>query len=114
LDAKRLEDGLVVCIKRIEPKTDDFKFARMEVEIGRYLSTEHMLRDPTNHCVPIMDNFQDPTDPTIEYIVMPFLRPFNDPAFGVIGEVVDFVSQVLEVRIHVLLCDMFSTYIVRV
>jgi hypothetical protein len=69
----------------------------MEVEIGRYLSTEHMLRDPTNHCVPIMDYFRDPIDPEIEYIVMPNLRPFNDQAFRVIGEVVDFVSQVLEV-----------------
>jgi hypothetical protein len=72
----------------------------MEVEIGRYLSTEQMLGDSTNHCVPIMDHFRDPIDLTIEYIVMPNLRPFNDPAFGVIGEVVDFVSQVLEVSVR--------------
>jgi hypothetical protein len=83
----------------------------MEVEIGRYLSSEHMLRDPTNHCVPIIDHFRDPTDPVIEYIVMPILRPFNDPAFRVIGEVVDFVSQVLEVSIHVMLFNVYFTYI---
>jgi hypothetical protein len=104
LDAKKREDNAVVCIKRIEPKTDDHKFARMEVEIGRYLSTEYMLRDSTNHCVPILDYFRDPTDLAIEYIVMPILRPFNDPPFCVIGEAVDFVSQVLEVSIHVVLC----------
>jgi hypothetical protein len=81
----------------------------MVVEIGRYLSSEHMLHDPTNHCVPILDYFRDPTDPTIKYIVMPILRPSNDPAFRVIGEVVNFVSQVLEVGhgIHDIPCDMY-------
>jgi hypothetical protein len=30
---------------------------------------------------------------------MPSLRPYNDPEFCFIGEVVDFVTQLLEVRI---------------
>ena len=92
LDAKRDKDGNLVCIKRIKrERTTD------EVKIGTYLSTEPMLRDPTNHCVPIWDSFHDPILPKVEYIVMPNLRPYNDPEFHFIGEVVDFASQVLEV-----------------
>jgi hypothetical protein len=30
-------------------------------------------------------------------IVMPLLRPFDDPPFDTIGEVVDFITQVAEV-----------------
>lgn len=30
-------------------------------------------------------------------LVTPYLRPFNDPAFGAVGEVVDFIEQTLEV-----------------
>lgn len=55
------------------------------------------MRNPANHCVPILDVLEDPIDPTQSLLVMPYLRPFNDPDFGAIGEVVDFVEQTLEV-----------------
>ena len=84
-----------------------------EVEIGRFLSTKHMLHDPTNHCVEILDYFRDSIDPEVEYIVMPLLRPFNDPAFCVIGEVVDFVTQVIEVSIPLHLYGIDFTGILR-
>jgi hypothetical protein len=96
LDAKRDKDGMIVCIKRIERKghrTD-------EVKIGKFLSTDHMLRSPDNHCVPIWDSFCDPILPNVEYIVMPVLRPYNDPPFCAVGEVVDFVTQIIEVSIY--------------
>jgi hypothetical protein len=104
LDAKRREDGATVCIKRIVPKTydsdsPDLKLGRTnETKIGSYLSTERMLH-PTNHCVPILDYFVDTVRPDVEYIVMPALRPFNNPEFRFIGEVVDFVTQVQEVGV---------------
>ena len=41
-------------------------------------------------------------------MVMPYLRPFNDPEFRTIGEVVDFVSQTLEVC--VLALDFYSKF----
>ena len=99
LDAKRLEDNVIVCIKRISPKEiTRLEVARPdEVDIGKHLSTDEMLRDATNHCVPILDSFWDPALPDVEYIVMPALRPYNDPEFCFIGEVVDFVTQLLEV-----------------
>ena len=30
---------------------------------------------------------------------MPPLRPYDDPEVGFVGEVIDFVTQILEVRI---------------
>ncbi|KAF5387969.1 hypothetical protein D9615_000850 [Tricholomella constricta] len=92
LDARRLTDQVIVCIKRINPRevTD-------EVKIAKYLSSAAMLRDPMNHCVPIWDSFKDPILPKVEYIVMPSLRSYDEPEFGAVGEVVDFVTQMLEV-----------------
>ncbi|GLB34243.1 putative protein kinase [Lyophyllum shimeji] len=91
LDAKRRVDGATVCIKRISPET-----VTDEVKIAKYLSSDEMLRDSRNHCVPIWDSFRDPTIPKVEYIVMPPLRPYEDPEFGAVGEVVDFVTQMIE------------------
>ncbi|KAF5388386.1 hypothetical protein D9615_000861 [Tricholomella constricta] len=91
LDARRRTDGVTVCIKRISPNT-----VTNEVKIAKYLSTDKMLRDPTNHCVPIWDTFKDPILPQVEYIIMPPLRPYANPEFGVVGEVVDFVTQTIE------------------
>ena len=56
------------------------------------------IDDPANHSVPILDTFVDSVDESISYLVMPFLRLSDDPVFGVVEEVVDFVDQVLEVR----------------
>ncbi|KAG5647721.1 hypothetical protein DXG03_008444 [Asterophora parasitica] len=91
LDASRRSDGATVCIKRINPDT-----VTDEVKIANYLSTRTMREDPTNHCVPIWDSFRDPIISKVEYIVMPPLRPYMNPEFGAIGEVVDFVTQMLE------------------
>lgn len=56
------------------------------------------MKDPRNHCVPILDHFPDDKEPYTEFIVMPFLRPFNDPPFCYVDEVIDFVRQSLEVH----------------
>lgn len=97
LDATRERDGCVICIKRVVRKSN-------EVEIGRYLSSGLLAQNSNNHCVEISDFFSDPSIPEVQYIVMPALRPYNDPEFGAIGEVEDFVTQVLEVRVFFLKC----------
>ncbi|KAF5380184.1 hypothetical protein D9615_006183 [Tricholomella constricta] len=61
---------------------------------ARLIKDDH--HDPTNHCVPILDDFKDPELPAVSFMVMPVLRDFNDPEFGARGEVVDFVTQILE------------------
>lgn len=89
LDAWRTKDKMHVCIKRIKKISE-------EVAIARYLTSDHLLQDPWNHCVPALDSFQDPEFPVVSFMVMPILRPFNDPEFGARGEVVDFVTQILD------------------
>ncbi|KAG5642296.1 hypothetical protein DXG03_003040 [Asterophora parasitica] len=86
LDARRLKDNVNVCIKRISKVTK-------EVTIAQYLASN---QDSRNHCTPVWDDFRDPDLPDVSYMVMPVLRDFNDPEFGARGEVVDFVTQMLE------------------
>ena len=90
VDATRMSDGKLVYIKRV--KTGD-----KESAIARMLSSEALLADPRNHSVPIIDTFMDNDDPNTSYIVMPFLRLFDDPPFEHVNEVVDLVDQLLEV-----------------
>lgn len=54
--------------------------------------------DSRNHSVPVLELFVDDEDPEISYMVMPFLRYFDSPEFQTVGEIVDFVDQILEVR----------------
>ena len=72
IDAKRRSDGEWVAIKWCHRKSN-------ELEIARYLTT---LKDDKKHCVPLLDYFVDPLDPGVMFMVMPFLRPCNDPEFG--------------------------------
>lgn len=89
IDAIR-DDGRRVAIKRVE-------HARDEVDIAKFLSSPALRQDPSNHCVPILDVFSDPIKPDRTYLVMPNLRPFNTPEFNFFGEVIEFMSQTLEV-----------------
>ncbi|KAF9010788.1 kinase-like domain-containing protein [Cyathus striatus] len=89
LDAKRLKDGKMVCVKMIESNP-------REINIARYLSSRMLRHHPDNHCAPAFDAFHDEISPEIGFLVMPMLRPFNDPDFGTVDEIVDFVNQVLE------------------
>lgn len=90
VDATRVADGSQVTIKTVSRHND-------EVTIARRLSSKELLRDPSNHCVPVLDVFDDPFDTSKALMVMPYLRPFDDPEFRTIGEVMDFISQTLEV-----------------
>lgn len=91
IDATRISDGALVSIKSVERSTD-------EVSIARLLSTNELLKDPENHCVPILDALDDPLDGSKALMVMPYLRPFDNPELRTIGEVVDFIDQTLEVN----------------
>ncbi|KAI0919176.1 hypothetical protein AcV5_002161 [Taiwanofungus camphoratus] len=89
IDAIRSQDGSRVSIKRIPNNTH-------EVQLARFLTSAEKLELPNNHCVPILDVLADPFDKSLSLMVMPYLRPFNDPEFTAIGEVVDFIGQTLE------------------
>ena len=93
-------DGLVVCLKLIQ----DPKKLR-QIKIIEYFASRRMIEDSRNHVVPLYATFSDCESPDIQFMVMPVLRRFNDPEFMFGCEVIDFVSQVLEVR-----CIFFSWF----
>ncbi|TDL14646.1 hypothetical protein BD410DRAFT_817149 [Rickenella mellea] len=52
--------------------------------------------DSRNHCVPILDDFALDSEPELHIIVLPHLRPFDDPRFETVSEVLNFIEQTLE------------------
>ena len=90
LDATRLSDGKQVVLKAVLRDGN-------EVRIAMMLSSLEALKDPMNHCVPILDYFGDLTRPGPDFIVMPLLRVFYVPDFETVAEILDFVKQTLEV-----------------
>lgn len=68
-----------------------------ESRINQILNTPELREDPRNHCVPIIEIFDDPDDNDISYLVMPLLRNADDPPFQYVKEIIDFVDQALEV-----------------
>ncbi|KAL5530917.1 hypothetical protein ACEPAG_3793 [Sanghuangporus baumii] len=67
-----------------------------ESRIAVYLSSTDHSNDPRNHYVPILDVIRDESEPCVEFLVMLLLRPFDDPSFFNIEEVLDFMKQTLE------------------
>ncbi|KAJ3890949.1 hypothetical protein GG344DRAFT_48399 [Lentinula edodes] len=90
IDAIRISDNKPVMLKAISRIIHP-----QEVEIGLYFSNEVIASDPRNHCVPIYDVFPVP-DSEMDVIVMPVLRPFDNPQFDTIGEVIAFIQQLFE------------------
>ncbi|KAI0351967.1 hypothetical protein OH77DRAFT_1506233 [Trametes cingulata] len=86
IDATRLKDGLRVSIKPVRKNGQELK-------IAQFLSS---LTDPANHCVEVLDVLDDPLDPSRSLMIMQYLRPYNDPEFTMLGDVVAFVTQMLE------------------
>ncbi|KAI0629606.1 hypothetical protein C8Q77DRAFT_296822 [Trametes polyzona] len=46
--------------------------------------------------VSILEILSDPCDPQQVLLVMPFLRPCNDPEFATVGDVIEFLDQTIE------------------
>lgn len=86
-----------VFIKRVDITTHP-----NEVKIASRLGSTESRKDGRNHCVPIISILSDELDTRYQYIVMPVLRPFNEPDFTSVGEVIEFVDQTLEVSIAAL------------
>ncbi|KAI0657831.1 kinase-like protein [Cubamyces menziesii] len=87
IDARQSDNNALVAIKKFRKETQ-------ELHIAEYLNS--LRHDPQNHSVPVLRILNDPFDPHLSLMVMPYLRPCNDPDFGMLGEAVDFVTQTLE------------------
>ncbi|KAI0363577.1 kinase-like protein [Pilatotrama ljubarskyi] len=86
IDATRRSNGQLIAIKSVKKRSQ-------EVQISVFLSS---LQHRENHCVPVIDVLDDPLSPSRSLMVMQYLRPYDDPEFIMIGDVVDFVTQMLE------------------
>ncbi|KAK7024924.1 kinase domain-containing protein [Favolaschia claudopus] len=73
-----------------------------EIAISRLFSAPAHAKNPRNHCISIMEVLPDPHDSTIQIIVMPLCIPFHRPKFDTVGEVVDCIRQILDVRFLIL------------
>lgn len=68
MDAKRISDGTVVILKRIDKTINT-----QEVEITQLFSAEPMTSDPRNHCVRVLEVLESPIDRNITFLVLPYL-----------------------------------------
>jgi hypothetical protein len=94
MDATRRRDGKQVMLKKVSLQEGPH-----ELTITRFFSSPELIRDPRNHCVPLLDVIEIPAIGQ-KLMVMPFLRPFNNPHFQTFGEFVAFFAQVCEVRYY--------------
>ncbi|KAI0249675.1 kinase-like domain-containing protein [Lactifluus subvellereus] len=91
MDATRRQDGKCVMLKKV-PVGEE----RQELEIARLVSSPELSRQPRNHCVPLLETLELPTVPDQKLMVMPYLRPFNNPRFQTFGEFVAFFTQICD------------------
>ncbi|KAH9920914.1 kinase-like domain-containing protein [Fomitopsis serialis] len=89
VDATRMSDGKLVSIKLV-------RTGSLEMRIALYLCTPPLCEDIKNHCVPLLDLFEDNKDASRSYMVTPFLRDFDDPLFDCVNDVLDLGEQYLE------------------
>jgi len=92
MDATRPRDGKQVMLKKILPAEGPH-----ELTITQFFSSPELVRDPRNHCVPLLGVIEIPATGQ-KLMILPFLRPFNNPHFQTFGEFVAFFAQVCEVR----------------
>jgi hypothetical protein len=74
--------------------------AGLELEISQFLSSPGLMQEPHNHCVQLLEILELPDVPEQKLIVMPFLRPFDNPRFQTFGEFVSFFDQICDVRLE--------------
>lgn len=68
-----------------------------EVEISEFFSTEPLASHPRNHCAPLYEVLDVPDEEDTVLLVLPLLRPYDNPSFETVGEAIDFFAQVFEV-----------------
>ncbi|KAJ8585340.1 hypothetical protein M405DRAFT_875344 [Rhizopogon salebrosus TDB-379] len=91
LDARRIQDDARVLLKCIDVSRHPY-----EIEIGRYFCRSPLDEDPNNHCIPVYEVLEVPSDDNLAILVMPLLRDATDPYFDTVGEVVDCIHQLFE------------------
>ena len=92
IDATRISDGAQVFLKMIIPGEDE------ETSILQWASSESVRSDPRNHCIPLLDQFQESSEGGVHYVVLPLARNWMLPPLRLAVEALSFIRQILEVR----------------
>lgn len=85
-----------MCIKRVVTGSSEARIVRMLSSVSMVIRGQS-----ENHAVPVFTAFEDEENVYITYLVMPLLRHVDDSTFITVGDVVEFVDQLLEVCIEV-------------
>lgn len=93
MDATRISTDELVALKRVSKRNHP-----AEIPITQYFSSEPLASNPRNHCIPLYDVLDVPDVPDEAILVLPMLRPFNDPPMETVGEAVEFFRQIFEAR----------------
>ncbi|KAI9462044.1 hypothetical protein F5148DRAFT_237621 [Russula earlei] len=92
--AVRIEDGRQVTLQKV------FSQERPnELPIAQLFSSPGLKDNPKNHCIPLLDlvDLSHNANPDAgKFMVIPFLRPFDNPPFQTYGEFVAFFMQISE------------------
>ncbi|KAI0657802.1 kinase-like domain-containing protein [Cubamyces menziesii] len=86
MDARRQNDNKLVAIKRVRRDSRELEIAQFLTSVG---GSDH-------HCISVLEVLDDPLDPGRSLLVMPYLRPYDNPEFNVVADVVDFAMQTLK------------------
>lgn len=70
-----------------------------EMSILSYLAEEPLGHDERNPSIQPIEALDHPTDPTTRILALPLLRKYDDPPFETLGEILDCIWQVFEVRL---------------
>ena len=93
MDAIRIRDNKQIMLKKVLPEEGPH-----ELYITQLFSSPGLRDDDrSNHGVPLLDLIEL-SQGGGKLMVMPFLRPFNNPHFQTYGEFVAFFMQICEVR----------------
>ena len=93
--ATRDSDGQSVYIKR----TPHNHWQCKELEHIRLLLDGLNGIQPANHCTPVIEVFEDQLDDVFSYVVMPFMHDVDPLSFSTTRDVIEFVGQMLLVRV---------------
>lgn len=102
IDAVRMRDGSPVAIKRVNVRS-------LELKILHFLANPSKSDDPMNHCAPVIEEIPADDNSGFVFIIMPLLRGFDNPPFCAVGEVIECMTQTLEVGW--VLCVMINVHV---
>ena len=90
MDAMRQRGEKQVMLKKVS--------TARELAISQLVSSPRLRHDPRNHCVPLLEVIGLSGAHDQKLMVMPLLRPFDQPRFQTFGEFVTFFTQTCDVR----------------